>query len=204
MIKYAISALFSSAGFEATSLQLAYATYELAKHPNIQIKLQTEIDEHWKDEEEINYDIINDMNYLDMFVREVLRISSNAHRVFSRECSQSTIICGHYIEKGSVIQADTYSIHRSIDLWGPEDPNEFIPERHMTKRHPLAYIPFGAGSRNCVGMRFALMELKIALANILHKYTILSGEKIEQGMKRQETITLSPEAIYMRIEKRSK
>ncbi|CAF3793429.1 unnamed protein product [Rotaria sp. Silwood1] len=195
--------LFLNAGFETTSLNLAYSTYQLAIHPNIQTKLQTEIDEHWKDEEEIDYDIINDMKYLDMFIREVLRIHAVTHRVFSRECSQSTIISGHYIEKGSVIQADTYSIHHNIDLWGPEDPKEFIPERHMIKRHPLAYMPFGIGPRNCVGMKFALMELKIALANILHRYTILPGEKLEQGMKRQETTTLSPEAIYIRIEKRS-
>jgi cytochrome P450 len=103
---------------------------------------------------------------------------------------------------GSIIQSDSYSIHHNIDLWGPEDPYEFIPERHMTKRHPVAYMPFGVGPRNCVGMRFALMELKIALANILHRYTILPGDKLEQGMKRQETVTLSPEAVFIRIEKR--
>ncbi|CAF1209799.1 unnamed protein product [Rotaria sordida] len=196
--------LFLNAGFETTSLNLAYSTYVLAKHPNIQTKLQTEIDEYWKDEEEIDYDIINDMKYLDMFIREVLRIHSITHRVFSRECSQSTIISGYPIEKGSIIQADISSIHHSIDLWGPEDPNEFVPERHMIKRHPLAYMSFGVGPRNCVGMRFALMELKIALTNILHRYTILPGEKIEQGMKRQESTTLPPDAIYIRIEKRSK
>ncbi|CAF2836633.1 unnamed protein product [Rotaria sp. Silwood2] len=178
--------LVLNAGFETTSLNLAYSTYELAKHPNIQTKLQTEIDEYWKDEEEIDYDIINDMKYLDMFIREVLRIHAVTHRVFS-----------------SIIQADVYSIHHNIDLWGPEDPNDFVPERHMTKRHPLAYMPFGVGPRNCVGMKFALMELKIALANILHRYTILPGKKLEQGMKRQETTTLSPEAIYIRVEKRS-
>lgn len=105
---------------------------------------------------------------------------------------------------GCIIQADVHAIHRNADLWGPEDPNEFIPERHMAKRHPVAFMPFGVGPRNCVGMRFALMELKTALATILHRYTVLPGEKIEEGMKRQETFSLSPEAVYVRMEKRSK
>lgn len=81
-------------------MNLAYSTYELAKHPDIQAKLQAEIDEHWRDEQEIDYDVINDLAYLDIFIREVLRLYSTTHRVFSRECSQSTVICGRNIEKG--------------------------------------------------------------------------------------------------------
>jgi cytochrome P450 len=93
---------FLTAGFESTSLKLAQSTYQLAKHPDIQLKLQNEIDEHWKDgdQEQIDYDIINDMKYLDIFIKEVLRIYSGTHRIFSRVCSQSTTICGHDIEKG--------------------------------------------------------------------------------------------------------
>ncbi|UJR11334.1 hypothetical protein I4U23_015515 [Adineta vaga] len=197
------ASLFLNAGFETTSLNLAYSTYELAKHEDIQKKLQLEIDQYWKDEDSIDYDVINQLKYLDIFIREVLRSYSTTHRVFGRQCSQTTTIASHHVEKDSIIQADTYTIHHSIDLWGPEDPNEFVPERHLIKRHPLAYMPFGAGPRNCIGMRFALMELKIALVYILHEYNILPGAKLEQGMKRQETVTLSPEAIFIRIQKRT-
>ena len=56
----------------------------------------------------------------------------------------------------------------------------------MVKRHPLAYMPFGTGPRSCVGMRLALVEIKIALTNLLHKYTILPGNKLEEGMKPRE------------------
>ncbi len=59
-------------------------------------------------------------------------------------------------------------------VWKSQNSYEFIPERHL-----VAYMPFG------VGMRFALMELTVSLANILHRYTILSGDKCEQEMKRQ-------------------
>jgi cytochrome P450 len=104
---------------------------------------------------------------------------------------------------GCVILTDVYSIHYSMDLWGPEDPYLFVPERHADKRHPLAYMGFGIGPRNCVGIRFALMELKMCLARLLHTYTILPGENIEQGMVRQKIDIIRPQAIYVRLEKRS-
>ncbi|CAF1345676.1 unnamed protein product [Rotaria sordida] len=98
--------LFMIAGYESTSLNIAFATYELAKHPDIQRKLQAEIDEHWKEgEEEPDYDVIASMTYMDMFVREVLRMYSIVHRAFSRQCNASTVICGHQIEEGEIIFA---------------------------------------------------------------------------------------------------
>jgi cytochrome P450 len=93
--------MFMNAGFETTSLNFAYSTYELAKHPDIQSKLRAEIDEHWKEnEEEPDCDVIAELTYMDMFVREVLRMYSVTHKVFNRECNTPTIIRGHFIEKG--------------------------------------------------------------------------------------------------------
>ncbi|CAF3403278.1 unnamed protein product [Rotaria sp. Silwood2] len=121
----------------------------------------------------------------------------------ARECNATTIICGHKIEKGSIIQPDVFSIHYNPDLWGPEDPNLFIPERHEIKRHPVAWMPFGVGPRNCIGMRFALMELKICLIQLLRQYRILPGDKIEEGFQRQERIVIQSDAIFVKLEKRS-
>jgi cytochrome P450 len=84
-----------------------------------------------------------------------------------------------------------------------EDPKLFVPERHTVKRHPAAYLPFGVGPRNCVGMRFALMELKMCLARLVHTYTILPGNKLDKGMTRRETPIVAPQAIYVKLKKRS-
>ena len=209
------------AGYETTSTALAYATYILATKPDIQEKLVEEIDRYnWKqmNREEI-YDSATTLSYLEMFVREVLRMYPITPKAMSRECNTTTVVCGHTIEKGSfvrstegkllvisrsgcVIQPDVLSIHYNADLWGPTDPHVFYPERHAVKRHPAAWMPFGIGPRHCVGIRFALMELKMSLIRVLNEYRVVAGEQIEKGFQRQERLVIQPNAIYVQLEKR--
>lgn len=103
----------------------------------------------------------------------------------------------------TLVQADVYSIHYSQELWGPEDPNIFFPERHEIKRHPLAYLPFGAGPRQCIGMRFALIEMKILLVRLLHEYSILPGEHLETKFNFRERGAPAPEAVWIKLVKRN-
>jgi cytochrome P450 len=63
-------------------------------------------------------------------------------------------------------------------------------------------MAFGIGPRNCIGMRFALMELKMCLIRLLLQYKILPGDKLEEGFKRQEKFVIQPNAIYVKLEKR--
>ena len=103
---------------------------------------------------------------------------------------------------GSIVYPDVYSIHFDPELWGPEDPYLFIPERHQIKRHPMAYMPFGAGPRNCVGMRFALIEMKILLTRLLRDYTILPGEDLEKKFIIRDLTIITPEAVWIKLVKR--
>lgn len=191
------------AGYETTSTVLASSTYILATKPDIQEKLRAEVDEQeWNDDNQVNYDIVMNMNYMDLFVREVLRMYPVSTLAMTRECNNTTDVCGHRVEKGTVIQPDVYTVHYDLSLWGPEDTHVFYPERHSTKRHPAAFMPFGMGPRNCVGMRFALMELKMCLAQILRQFIIVPGSRIEEGFTHDETLVIRPNAMYIKLEKR--
>ena len=102
------------AGFGTTSTTLANCTYMLATRPDIQEILRTKIDALGLDGTETNdFDRINNCEYLDWFVREILRMYPIAVQAISRECNQETLINGYRIQKGLYIDFSTFS---SIDL----------------------------------------------------------------------------------------
>ena len=196
------------AGYETTSTALSYAAYILATHPEEQRKLQEHIDTHFDPETENTmptYDIINKMDYLDMFAREILRMFPIAATAVTRQCAEDFHVKGFgTVSAGTVIAIDMYNLHFNPDLWGPLDPNEFHPERFATKRHPMAWMPFGAGPRNCVGMRFSLLEMKMLLARLLKTYTLIDcGEKTREPFEQlEEILVIAPKEAIVRLRRR--
>ncbi|XP_013775401.1 cytochrome P450 3A29-like isoform X2 [Limulus polyphemus] len=167
------SFLFFLVGYDTTASALSYAAYSLALNPDCQEKLIQEIDGVWKEHGGINYEQIGKMVYLDCVVSETLRLFSIAllmERVANEDYELGDT--GIKISKGTLIQIPVYAIHHDPDYYPQPDvfdPERFLPEKKKD-RHPYSYIPFGAGPRNCVGMRFALMEAKLCLAQILRTF----------------------------------
>ncbi|CAF1089703.1 unnamed protein product, partial [Rotaria sordida] len=197
--------LFMVAGYETTSTALAYIFYVLATHPKEQQKLQDHVDAYFNSDIEPSYEVIAGMDYLDSFIREILRMHPITPSLVNRQSTQE-----FYIDKigtvpiGTIISANTYSLHYNPDLWGPVDPCIFYPERFSTKRHPLAWIPFGAGPRNCVAMRFALMEIKMAVIRICKIYSIIDcGKQTHQSMDDiVEFPAITPRKLIIRLQRR--
>jgi len=191
--------LFLVAGYETTSNTLTYCSHLLTTNPEKLNKLQQEIDHFLSDEKELSYELINSMPYLDMVIRETLRMYPLASLVVNRLCMEDTEVCGQKIPAGVAVQPDIWTLHYSEELWGPVDPHKFEPERcskeEMKNRHAMAWMPFGAGPRNCIGMRFALMELKVTLVSILSHYTFSSQMSKVQKKVQNSKFFLSNESI---------
>lgn len=126
----------------------------------------------------INYDSVNEMKYMDTVIDETLRLFPPALRL-DREASKDFEYNGMKIKKGMVWSVPIWALHHDPEIY--PDPNEFIPERfeeqEKKKRDNVAFLAFGAGPRNCIGMRFALIEIKLLLSLILSKFNFEKCEK---------------------------
>ena len=145
------------------------------------------------------------MDYLDMFIRETLRMYPIAPTAINRQSTEDFHIKDiGVMPTGTLITVDMYNLHFNPDLWGPLNPHEFHPERFATKRHPMAWIPFGAGPRNCVGMRFALLEMKMVLVRLLKTYTLIDcGEKTHKPFQQlQEILVIAPKETIVQLQRR--
>ncbi|XP_061455417.1 cytochrome P450 3A9-like [Rhineura floridana] len=164
--------IFVFAGYEPTSNSLGYAAYLLATHPDVQQKLQDEIDTILPNKAPLTYDAIMQLEYLDMVLSETQRLYPLGGRI-ERLCKKDVEINGVTILKGMVVMIPPSVLHRDPEYW-PE-PDEFRPERfskeNKEKVDPYTYLPFGAGPRNCLGMRFGLVTMKVAMANLLQHFS---------------------------------
>ncbi|KAJ6638610.1 Cytochrome P450 3A24, partial [Pseudolycoriella hygida] len=159
---------FFLAGFDTSSVTLATIAYLLAKHQNIQLQLQREIDEFFNTNQTISYESINQLSYLEAVINETLRHSATVPRMM-KEADRSCFIKHNgreiFIPEGTYIQMSVHCIHRDEENF--ENANEFCPERFLKssklRHNPNAFIPFGFGPRNCVGIRIAMLEIKLCV-----------------------------------------
>ncbi|XP_028362405.1 cytochrome P450 3A12-like isoform X1 [Phyllostomus discolor] len=166
------SIIFIFAGYETTSTSLSFLMHLLATHPDVQQKLQKEIDATFPNKAPPTYDALFQMEYLDMVLNESLRLFPIAGRL-ERVCKKDVEINGVFIPKGTVVMVPSFTLHRDPEYWS--EPDEFRPERFSKSNkdsiNPYIYMPFGNGPRNCIGMRFAFMNMKLAIVKVLQNFS---------------------------------
>jgi cytochrome P450 len=160
------------AGYETTANALTWTWYLLAQNPNQAGMLRAEAADVLKEGQPTNEDFAN-LPYTRMVFEESLRLFPPAW-VLGRKALGEDEIGGFRVPAGTIIAISPYVVHRHIDYWEePEvfDPLRFTAER-STRRHRFAYLPFGAGPRQCIGNTLALLEAQIILSMIAHRFDL--------------------------------
>ena len=197
------SVLFLLAGYETSSNTLSFTLYHLALNPDVQDKLRKDIIQVMESNaKKPLYEVVQSIAYLDCVIMEAQRLYPATVQV-NRECREDYDLNGIHIPAGTEIVIPLYALHHDPDAW--QDPEKFDPERFRgpakDTRHAFQFLPFGAGPRNCIGMRFALLEIKIALIRILTEYKFVQSPETQVPLIIQSGATLSAkDGVKVRVE----
>ena len=133
---------FMLAGHETTSVALAWTLYELAKNPLIQEKVRAEINTALCEGNELTWDTVEELKYLEKVIKESLRLHPPAH-VTGRAPTSDEIIGGYLIPKGTVVIFPINALQRVTQHWS--NPDEFEPERFDEKGNLVFVSLLGNG-----------------------------------------------------------
>ena len=205
----ATAMVFLIAGYDTTGSALSFACYQLSKNTEVQEKLRREIDDVMggEDNNDLTYSDIQNMEYLEAVICETLRFHCII-AILARVANTEYKVPGTdlILPPDTQIQFDIPAIHFDPEHYANAqnfDPEHFSKEA-KAKRHPYAFLAFGHGPRSCIGMRFALVEAKMALARIVKEFIILPSDKTQEPLKDDPSHVISypQDGLYVRVEKR--
>lgn len=152
------------------------------------------------------YEDVLRLEYLMQVVKEALRLHPVVPTI-ARRCAQDCSLGQYRLKANSVVLVSATSLHRHPDFWAR--PDEFNPDRfsreeqRRTMQSPFQYVPFSAGPRNCIGQRFAQMQMIVVLASLLSAFTFsLSPPESRAKMHVRETTSCQLLGLHVRVTRR--
>ncbi|XP_067417145.1 cytochrome P450 2J2-like, partial [Emydura macquarii macquarii] len=183
------------AGTETTTTTLRWTVLDMVAHPDVQEKVQKELDAVLGPSQLICYEDRKKLPYTNAVIHEIQRYNSVVAVGVPRECIRGTVLQGFPIEKGTIIIPNLTSALLDPEQW--ETPRQFNPNHFLDKDGNFvnkdAFLPFSAGHRMCLGELLARTELFLFFSNLMRAFTF----KLPEGVKEINTeaitwITLQP------------
>lgn len=212
-------------GHDTVTSGISWAMFNLATYPDLQDKCRLEVNETLTGKLEVEWQDLSKLKYLTMFIKESMRIYPPVYAV-GRQASQPICFprgfgkdlfncspespphgvakdCSKTFPKGSSFAATIQYLHCNPHVWNNPfvfDPERFSPE-NSAKRSPFAYVPFSAGSRNCIGQNFAMNEMKVVLARTLATFKIHLNKEKPRPERQPYIILRSATGIHVILER---
>lgn len=186
------------AGHETTASSLAWALYWIHQRPEVHEKLRQELAGLGTDPDP---NVIFRAPYLNAVCCEALRLYPVAMLALNRVVKSPLELLGYRLEPGTLIVPCIYLTHHREALY-PE-PKQFRPERFLERQFAqYEYLPFGGGNRRCIGMAFALFEMKLVLATVLSRWQMTVAEAQPLRPVRKGALLAPAEGAQMVIKAR--
>ncbi|XP_074060433.1 cytochrome P450 4F3-like isoform X1 [Macrotis lagotis] len=193
---------FMFGGHDTTASGISWVLYNLAQHQEYQDHCRQEIQEilRGRQPEEIEWNDLSQMTFLTMCIKESLRMHPPVSLV-SRCCTEDIQLPdGRIIPKGNICLVSILGTHYNPVVW--PNPEVYDPYRfdinNPQKIPPLAFIPFSAGPRNCIGQTFAMTEMKVVLALTLLRFRVLPDK--HPVRRKPELILRAENGLWLKME----
>uniref|UniRef100_UPI003B639677 cytochrome P450 4C1-like n=1 Tax=Odontomachus brunneus TaxID=486640 RepID=UPI003B639677 len=163
---------FMFEGHDTTAMAICFTLLLLAEHQDIQDRIRDEVNIVMEQfEEKLTMTALHNLSYLERCLKESLRLYPSVHFI-SRDAAEDVKLYSYVIPAGTIVHLNIYDVHRDPNFWpNPNvfDPDRFLPEK-IQRRHPYSYLPFSAGPRNCIGQRFAMLEMKAMISTLVRNF----------------------------------
>ncbi|XP_028939134.1 cytochrome P450 4B1-like [Ornithorhynchus anatinus] len=193
---------FMFEGHDTTASGISWTLYCLALNPEHQQRCREEVQDVLGGRDTVQWSDLAQLTYTTMCIKESLRLYPPVPVVSRQLSSPITFFDGRSLPADQIISVHVYALHRNPSVWpSPElfDPLRFSPEM-KTSRHPYAFLPFIAGSRNCIGQQFAMNELKVVVAQCLLRFEF-SPDSSRIPVPIPHLILKSKTGIHLRLRK---
>uniref|UniRef100_A0A336LW23 CSON002673 protein n=1 Tax=Culicoides sonorensis TaxID=179676 RepID=A0A336LW23_CULSO len=196
---------FMFEGHDTTTSCLNFTIFHLAENPDVQEKVFDELKSIMGENpsNQPNYQQLQEMKYLEMVIKESLRLHPPVSSI-GRKTLEPIQIQGVTIPADIDLNIPIYAMHRNPEIF--EDPDKFDPDRFLTfeqqNRNPYVYLPFSAGHRNCIGQKFAMLELKSILSTLVRNFRIISTEKTKRNEYCIDIILRPIGGLYVELQRR--
>ncbi|XP_045184712.2 cytochrome P450 3A18-like isoform X1 [Mercenaria mercenaria] len=179
--------------YSTTTAMIQFILYELACNQNCQTKLYDEMCRICGKDGEISLAELQTLEYLDMLFNETYRHHPIAPGI-SRVCTETCKIRGVTFKKGMVVRVMTSPLYKDANLF--YNPERFMPERFSKRKrlesHQYSFLPFGRGPRMCPGQKLAMIQVKMAIIDIIRNYMLTTCKHTEIPLKEGLRPSLTP------------